>query len=46
MCLDLAHFFKQNQLLTLIWLGFLGVRFEMREGKITHCLKLARIMLE
>ena len=46
MCLDLAHFFKQYQLLTLIWLGFLGVGFEMRGGKITPCLKLARIILE
>ena len=38
--------------LTLIWVGFLGVRFEAREGgggggKITPtCLKLVRIMLE
>ena len=46
MCLDLAHFFKQYQLLTLIWLGFLEVGFEMRGGKITPCLKLARIILE
>ena len=34
-------------MLTLIWLGFLGVRFEVERGdKITHCLKLVRILLE
>ena len=27
-------------------MGFLGVRFEVREGKITPCLKLVRIVLE
>ena len=33
--------------LTLIWVGFLGVRFEVRGGvKLTPCLKLVRIMLE
>ena len=35
-------------LLTLIWMGFLGVRFEVGEGggKNTPCLKPVRIMLE
>ena len=38
-------------LLTLIWVAFLGVRFEVkgrgaRVGKITPSLKLVRIMLE
>ena len=35
--------------LTLIWVGFLGVRFEVGvvvKGKITPCLKLVRIKLE
>ena len=33
--------------LTLIWVGFLGFRFEVGEGgKITPRLKLVRIMLE
>ena len=33
--------------LTLIWVGFLGVRFVGRGvGKITSLLKLVRIMLE
>ena len=33
--------------LTLIWVRFLGVRFEVGgRGKITPCLKLVRIMLE
>ena len=32
--------------LTLIWVGFLGVRFEFEGGGITPCLKLVRIMLE
>ena len=36
--------------LTLIWVGFLLVRFDVyrggRGGKITPCLKLVRIMLE
>ena len=34
--------------LTLIWVGFLGVRFEVwgEGGKNTPCLKLVRIMLE
>ena len=31
-------------ILTLIWVGFLGVRFEV-VGKITPCLKLVTIML-
>ena len=31
--------------LILIWVGFLGVRFEVG-GKITPCLKLVRVMLE
>ena len=39
-----------NKYLTLIWVGFLGVRFELVGGggdKITPpCLKLIRIMLE
>ena len=36
-----------NPTLTLIWMGFLGVRFEVGGGgvKLT-CLKLVRIMLE
>ena len=29
---------------TLIWVGFLGIGFEM--GRITYCLSLVRIMLE
>ena len=35
-------------ILTLIWVGFLRVRFEVRRGggKITPCLKLIRVMLE
>ena len=35
--------------LTLIWVGFLGVRFEVGVGqgvKLPPCLKLVRIMLE
>ena len=32
--------------LTIIWVGFLGLHFEVRGGKITPCLKLVRIMLE
>ena len=33
--------------LTLVWVGFLGARFEVGGGgKITLCLKLVRIMLE
>ena len=34
--------------LTLIWLGFLGIRFEVGSGHIPSrlCLKLVRIMLE
>ena len=32
--------------LTLIWVGFLGIHFEVGSRKITHCLKLVRIMLE
>ena len=34
--------------LTLIWVGFLGVRFEVGGGKITPppCLKLVRTVLE
>ena len=32
-------------ILNLIWMGFLGVRFEVG-GKITPCLKPDRIMLE
>ena len=43
-------FFERNcDVLTLIWVGFLGVRFEVGEGrggKITPCLKPVRIMLE
>ena len=37
--------FDISQLLTPIWVGFLGVRFEVG-GKITPCLKLVRIILE
>ena len=33
-------------LLILIWMGLLGVRFEVGGCKITPCLKLVRIMLE
>ena len=32
--------------LTLIWMGFLGVHFEVGVSKFTPCLKLVRIMLE
>ena len=32
--------------LTLIWKGFLGVRFDVRGRGVTRCLKLARGMLE
>ena len=32
--------------LTLIWVGFLEVRFEVGVGKITPCLKLVRVTLE
>ena len=32
-------------ILAQIWVGFLGVHFEVG-GKITPCLKLVRIMLE
>ena len=38
-----------NSYLTLTWVGFLGVRFQVGgegEGKITPCLNLIRIMLE
>ena len=37
---------KLPHTLSLIWVGFLGVRFEVEAGKITPCLKLVRIMLE
>ena len=42
---------KSNQAIfgqvTLIWVGFLGIRFEVGGGgEITTCLKLVRIMLE
>ena len=39
---------SQDSVLTLIWVGFLGVCFEVgwRGGKITPFLKLIRIMLE
>ena len=37
---------KNKPVLTLIWVGFLGVRFEVRRGKINPRLKLVRIMLE
>ena len=40
-----AGIFCQVSYVTLIWVGFLGVRFEMG-GKISPCLKLVRIMLE
>ena len=34
-------------LLTLIWVGFIGVHFEVGEGGVKLlCLKLVRIMLE
>ena len=36
---------KNEHFLTLIWMGFLEVRFEMG-GKTTPCLKPVRIMLE
>ena len=32
--------------LTLIYMGFLGVRFALRNGAITSSLKIVRIMLE
>ena len=32
--------------LTLIWVGFLGVYFEVGGVKITPCLKLVRIMVK
>ena len=43
----LHHGLLKITMLTLIWLGFLGVRTEVRGGggKITACLKLIRIML-
>ena len=41
---------KHHSCLTQIWVGFLGVCFEVEGGdgggKITLCLKLIRIMLE
>ena len=39
---------KSSLTLTLIWVDFLGVPFEVggRGSKITPCLKLAIIMLE
>ena len=39
---------NNNIVLTLTWVGFLGVRFEVRVGKLPPppCLKLVRIMLE
>ena len=37
---------NNKQFLTLIWVCFLGVRFEVGWGKITPCLKLVRITLE
>ena len=38
--------FKNGPNKTLIWVGFLGVRFEVERGKVTPCLKLVRSMLE
>ena len=35
-----------NTFLTQIWVNFLGVPLEVREDKVTHCLKLVNIMLE
>ena len=32
--------------ITLIWVGFLGVRFEVGGVKLPLCLKLVRILLE
>ena len=42
------YFSSSWSILTLIWLGFLGVCVEVGRGggKITPCLKLVRIMLE
>ena len=37
---------KRKKSLTLIWVGFLGVGFEVSGGEITLCLKLVRLMLE
>ena len=38
---------KRINVLILIWVGFLGIRFEMGESKVTpSCLKIVRIMLE
>ena len=41
-------YFQALNTLTLIWVGFLGVRFEVEGGggKITPCLKLIRVTLE
>ena len=35
-----------RNILTLIWVGFLGVRFQVGRDKIILCLELVRIMLE
>ena len=45
---QVREFFSLFCNVTLIWVGFLGVRFEVGwgGGKITPCLKLVRIMLE
>ena len=40
-------YLENQRPLTLICVGFLGVRFEVeRGGKITPCLKIVRVMLE
>ena len=40
--------FAKTYFLTLFWVGFLGVRFELgvAGGQITPCLKFVRLMLE
>ena len=44
----MRHFIRSRHCLTLIWVGFLGIRFEVGGGKIIPppCLKLVRVMLE
>ena len=44
---ELPHELPTHLTLLLIWVRFLGVYFEVgRGGKITHCLKLVRVMVE
>ena len=37
---------KRVDLLTLIWVGFLGIHFEVGGDKISPYLKIVRVMLE